>query len=276
MAKNYKQPGTVIPVLLAAVAIAGRPVVSGRYCGIAQEAGEIGDTINVLLAGVFTVDNKLTGTAWVQGDALFYDTAADKVTKVATGNTFIGFAFADAASGASSGDVDLKDPGIDAAALANAEVTTNKVTSLSGASTDVQYPSAKLVYDQLALKAPLSSPAFTDAPTAPTAAGGTNTTQLATTQFVQQQATNFGTATGTDTYAVTTNISVPIIAGLRITVRFTNASTGASTLAVNGGTAAPIVKKDGSTAIGAADIAANTYYDLMFISPVVGFVALGI
>lgn len=33
-----------------------------------------------------------------------------------------------------------------------AENTANKVTSISGASTDVQYPSAKLLYDQLALK----------------------------------------------------------------------------------------------------------------------------
>ena len=32
------------------------------------------------------------------------------------------------------------------------ELTSNKVTSLSGLSTDVQYPSAKLTYDQLALK----------------------------------------------------------------------------------------------------------------------------
>jgi hypothetical protein len=39
-----------------------------------------------------------------------------------------------------------------------------------------------------ALKADLSSPALTGAPTAPTAAPGTNTTQVATTAFVQQQA----------------------------------------------------------------------------------------
>lgn len=37
----------------------------------------------------------------------------------------------------------------------------------------------------LALKAPLASPALTGVPTAPTAAGGANTTQLATTAFVQ-------------------------------------------------------------------------------------------
>ena len=39
----------------------------------------------------------------------------------------------------------------------------------------------------LAAKAPLSSPTFTGTPAAPTAAGGTNTTQLATTAFVQQK-----------------------------------------------------------------------------------------
>lgn len=37
----------------------------------------------------------------------------------------------------------------------------------------------------LALKAPLASPALTGTPTAPTAAPGTNTTQIATTAFVQ-------------------------------------------------------------------------------------------
>ncbi len=39
-----------------------------------------------------------------------------------------------------------------------AELASNKVTSVSGASTDAQYPSAKLVYDQLALKAPSLAP----------------------------------------------------------------------------------------------------------------------
>ena len=37
---------------------------------------------------------------------------------------------------------------------------------------------------QLAVKAPLATPAFTGVPTAPTAAAGTSTTQLATTEFV--------------------------------------------------------------------------------------------
>jgi hypothetical protein len=40
---------------------------------------------------------------------------------------------------------------------------------------------------QLALKAPLASPALSGVPTAPTAAGGTNTTQIATTQYVRTE-----------------------------------------------------------------------------------------
>lgn len=58
--------------------------------------------------------------------------------------------------------------------LDNAENKTNKVTSLSSSSTDTQYPSAKLLYDQLALKQNSSS-AFsgnyndlTNKPTIPT------------------------------------------------------------------------------------------------------------
>lgn len=40
------------------------------------------------------------------------------------------------------------------ASLASKENVSNKVTSVSGSSTDAQYPSAKLVYDQLATKQP--------------------------------------------------------------------------------------------------------------------------
>lgn len=41
------------------------------------------------------------------------------------------------------------------------------------------------IYDALALKANLASPALTGTPTAPTASSGTNTTQIATTAYVQ-------------------------------------------------------------------------------------------
>lgn len=46
------------------------------------------------------------------------------------------------------------------------------------------------IQTQLNAKAPLASPALTGTPTAPTAAAGTNTTQVATTAFVLTQAMN--------------------------------------------------------------------------------------
>ena len=62
----------------------------------------------------------------------------------------------------------------------------NKTTvdsSLSSTSTNpVQN---KVINTALAAKAPLASPALTGTPTAPTAAAGTNTTQIATTAFVK-------------------------------------------------------------------------------------------
>jgi len=45
------------------------------------------------------------------------------------------------------------------------------------------------VFDALALKAPLASPALTGAPTAPTATAGTNNTQLATTAYADAKRT---------------------------------------------------------------------------------------
>jgi hypothetical protein len=47
------------------------------------------------------------------------------------------------------------------------EDKSNKVTSISGSSTDTEYPSAKLTYDQLALKAPVDNPTFTTKITTP-------------------------------------------------------------------------------------------------------------
>ncbi len=53
--------------------------------------------------------------------------------------------------------------------------------------TITNFPESNVVslVSDLALKAPLASPTFTGTPLAPTATGGTNTTQIATTAFVQ-------------------------------------------------------------------------------------------
>ena len=95
------------------------------------------------------------------------DAAADGSTKGAatfTGSDFnasagvisIDYANGAAASGSSKGFLTAADwttfNGKQDALGFTAENVTNKVTSISGSSTDAEYPSAKLLYDQLALK----------------------------------------------------------------------------------------------------------------------------
>ncbi len=79
-----------------------------------------------------------------------------------------------------------------AGAIANlgAENTSNKSTNIqTDAESTSKYPSVKLIKDyvdqSISSPAVLDSPAFTGVPTAPTAAIGTATTQLATTAFVK-------------------------------------------------------------------------------------------
>src|SRR5688572_5765601 len=57
--------------------------------------------------------------------------------------------------------------------------TWGSITGTLSSQTDLQ--------TALDLKAPLASPTFTGTPSAPTAGAGTNTTQVATTAFVQQE-----------------------------------------------------------------------------------------
>jgi hypothetical protein len=70
------------------------------------------------------------------------------------------------------------------------------------------------------------------------------------------------TATGTDTYAVTGGITA-YTAGFGIIALFTNANTGAATLNVNS-LGAKAIKKSGSTALSAGDIAAGQILFLIY------------
>ncbi len=95
-------------------------------------------------------------------------------------------------------------------------------------------------HQDISVKAPLASPAFTGTPTAPTAASGTNTTQIATTAFVQDAVGSvsggsggvpFGvcsTAANTAIKEVTISGITELTNGLRISVYFINGNTAIS------------------------------------------------
>ena len=64
------------------------------------------------------------------------------------------------------------------------------LTALSNSPSDAAFLTEKAVATLLTAKAPLASPALTGTPTAPTATAGTNTTQIATTEFVKTAVDN--------------------------------------------------------------------------------------
>lgn len=79
------------------------------------------------------------------------------------------------------------------AAQANAVQRANHTgTQLASTISDFTSAAQSANSAALALKAPLASPGFTGVPTAPTATGGTNTTQIATTAYVQAAVSNAG------------------------------------------------------------------------------------
>lgn len=129
--------------------------------GTAIAADLVSDTLNIVAGANVTV----TGNA-----------STDTVTIAATDTTYS--AATTSAAGLMTAAMVTKLNGI---ATGATKVTVD--SALSSSSTNpVQN---KVVNTAIAAKAPLASPALTGTPTAPTAAAGTNTTQIATTAFVQ-------------------------------------------------------------------------------------------
>lgn len=90
--------------------------------------------------------------------------------------------------------------------LTNSSVTSTELGYVSGVTSSLQ--------NQIDSKAPLASPALTDIPTAPTAATGTNTTQIATTAHVFSSVSNRfhlssnNVATGNQTFQSSNGLNV--------------------------------------------------------------------
>lgn len=113
---NYVQEGTHESVVLTAAVVAGGVVVLGNRLGVAQKSGAVGDLISVSLRGVYTLA-KTTGTAWTDGEKLYFNddhTSSPPVPKVTTvagspALPVIGYAWGAALSAATTGQVKLLD-----------------------------------------------------------------------------------------------------------------------------------------------------------------------
>lgn len=84
---------------------------------------------------------------------------------------------------------------------AAASSTTPKMSGVAAIGTEVTFARGDHVHPRDTSKADLASPTFTGTPAAPTAAAGTNTTQIATTAFVATAVS--GKANSTDVYTKT-------------------------------------------------------------------------
>lgn len=82
-------------------------IVSGGKTFVAKEDIQPGDTGGILTQGVFEV-NAVTGTAFVVGDDLYWDSVEKRVTKTATNNVLMGYAASQKTSASNLALVKLK------------------------------------------------------------------------------------------------------------------------------------------------------------------------
>lgn len=105
MATNYRFPGDTITFTTGGAVASGDVVEIGSLVGIAAVAAAgSGALIEVSLTGVYEVP-KTSAEAWTQGVAVYWTGTA--ATTTASGNTFMGHAFAVAANPSATGLVRL-------------------------------------------------------------------------------------------------------------------------------------------------------------------------
>lgn len=113
----------------------------------------------------------------------------------------------------------------------DALLTGNPAKIIKGIEIDDEYDNIAIAVNS---KADLTSPTFTGAPLAPTAPSGTNTTQLATTAFVQNIAGSLGTISSQNANAVA--ITGGTITGLSSPLPVASGGTGVNTSTGSGST----------------------------------------
>lgn len=118
-------------------------------------------------------------------------TASNDSFTIAATDTTYSDVVAGGASGLMTGSDKTKLNGIATGATANAATaTTPKMDGTATVGSETAYAKGDHVHPTDTSRAPLASPTFTGTPKAPTASAGTNTTQIATTAFVDTAITN--------------------------------------------------------------------------------------
>jgi hypothetical protein len=150
---------------------------------IASDAVETGKIANAAVTAVKLASNSVE-TAKIANGAVTDEKIANNIAQshIANLTTDLGLL-------ASQASVDLKAPLASPTFTGTVSGVTKSHVGLGNVdnTTDALKPVSSATQTALDLKAPLASPALTGTPTAPTANTLTNTTQIATTAFVQQE-----------------------------------------------------------------------------------------
>lgn len=167
----------------------GAPISSPAFTGTAT-SGTVSTTVN---------DNTIATTAFVHNlvaagaGVASFNTRTGAVTLQAADVTGVGGALLASPAFTGTPTAATAAPGTNTTQLATTQFVTAAVAasvlSFNGRTGAVTFQASDL---SAVGGAPLASPAFTGTPTAPTAVAGTNTTQLATTAFVQAAITAGG------------------------------------------------------------------------------------
>lgn len=107
MATTYIQEGEVLTLTAPTGGVtAGTPVLIANLLVVPQTTAAQTLPFDAYTEGVHLLP-KATGTAWLEGQILYWDDTAKKITTVSTSNYRVGCAVAAAASGDTTGKVKL-------------------------------------------------------------------------------------------------------------------------------------------------------------------------
>lgn len=95
--RNFVQNGVNLTLPAPVIVASGGVVIVGSIVGIAAESAAIGEDLDIVTEGVFTLP-KVSALAIAIGDKVYWDSTAVLVTKTASGNTLLGAAVTTAAN----------------------------------------------------------------------------------------------------------------------------------------------------------------------------------
>jgi predicted RecA/RadA family phage recombinase len=96
--KNYIQPGVNLTLPAPYNLISGDPAKVGEIFGVASQDAPIGNNVDLVTEGVFTL-TKVAANAFTIGAKAYWDDTARLITSTASGNMLVGVAVEAAIAG---------------------------------------------------------------------------------------------------------------------------------------------------------------------------------